>query len=204
MLFELRTKGAVQEVIAVVQFLHFHLLRPVGTARNMPGPCNGKKRKQQTKKKQRVQAKQREKQEESQRDPLSEATNTPSTPNTNESSVDQELDKDHFGSSYDKSSSTNASHHSEKTPPLEVIPTALQQPFIHNPGNGPRVRDVAAYLSSFFAAPPSMADPQCAAYTSSSILKALRAILPEEVALVSGAPLDLSLDFSHSRILSYT
>ncbi|KAG5730273.1 hypothetical protein E4T56_gene10594 [Termitomyces sp. T112] len=58
-------------------------------------------------------------------------------------------------------------------------------PFIHDPGNGPRVRDVRAFLSSrFFAQQPALNDPLCAEFAQKEVLEMLKTVLPEEVALI--------------------
>ncbi|KAF9463331.1 hypothetical protein BDZ94DRAFT_1259104 [Collybia nuda] len=58
-------------------------------------------------------------------------------------------------------------------------------PFIHDPGNGPRVRDTRAFLSSkFFAQPPAFDIPLCAEFAQEEILEMLCTILPEETALI--------------------
>lgn len=58
-------------------------------------------------------------------------------------------------------------------------------PSIHDPGNGPRVRDVRAFLSSFFAQPPSLEDALCAEFSQEEVLQMLCTLLPEETAIVS-------------------
>jgi hypothetical protein len=60
-----------------------------------------------------------------------------------------------------------------------------QKPFIHDPGNGHRVRDTRAFLSSFFAQPPALDDPLCAEFSQDEVLQMLCTVLPEETALVS-------------------
>ncbi|OAX33764.1 hypothetical protein K503DRAFT_775249 [Rhizopogon vinicolor AM-OR11-026] len=57
-------------------------------------------------------------------------------------------------------------------------------PSIHDPGNGPRVRDVRAFLSSFFAQPPSLDDPLCAEFSQEEVLQMLYTTLPEETAII--------------------
>lgn len=57
-------------------------------------------------------------------------------------------------------------------------------PIIHDPGNGPRVRDVRGFLSSFFAHPPSLDDPLCAEFSQEEVLQMLCTALPEETAMV--------------------
>ncbi|CCM00978.1 uncharacterized protein FIBRA_03026 [Fibroporia radiculosa] len=67
----------------------------------------------------------------------------------------------------------------------EVIPLALlTEPFIHDPGSGPRVRDTRAFLASSFAAPASLDDPLCAEFAQDEMLEMLSTILPEETALI--------------------
>jgi hypothetical protein len=78
--------------------------------------------------------------------------------------------------------------HTQPTPYLQdrhddVLPSTS----IHDPGNGPRVRDVQAFLSSFFAQPPSLEDPLCAEFSQEEVLQMLCTILPEETAMVSVA-----------------
>jgi hypothetical protein len=69
-----------------------------------------------------------------------------------------------------------------------LVSSADQRPFIHNPGNGPRVLNMPAYLSSFFVPPPALDDPLCAAlaYRAYDVLAMLENTLglPQEVALV--------------------
>jgi hypothetical protein len=48
--------------------------------------------------------------------------------------------------------------HTRQTPHIQDLHDDFI-PSIHDPGNGPRVRDVRAFLSSFFAQPPSLDDP---------------------------------------------
>ncbi|KAF8637164.1 hypothetical protein AX17_003068 [Amanita inopinata Kibby_2008] len=58
-------------------------------------------------------------------------------------------------------------------------------PYIHDPGNGPRVRDTRAFLSSsFFAQKPALDIPLCAEFAQPEILEMLRTVLPEETALI--------------------
>ncbi|KAK2464123.1 hypothetical protein APHAL10511_003871 [Amanita phalloides] len=61
----------------------------------------------------------------------------------------------------------------------------MPMPYIHDPGNGPRVRDTRAFLSStYFAQKPAMHIPLCAEFAQPEILEMLRTILPEETALI--------------------
>ncbi|KIJ61225.1 hypothetical protein HYDPIDRAFT_177122 [Hydnomerulius pinastri MD-312] len=57
-------------------------------------------------------------------------------------------------------------------------------PNIYDPGNGPRVRNARAFLSSFFAQPPSLDDPLCAEFAQEEILQMLCTVLPEETAVI--------------------
>ncbi|EGN94715.1 hypothetical protein SERLA73DRAFT_162822 [Serpula lacrymans var. lacrymans S7.3] len=59
-----------------------------------------------------------------------------------------------------------------------------QMPYIHDPGNGPRVRDTRAFLSSFFAQPPTLDDPLCAEFAQDEVLQMLCTVLPDETALI--------------------
>lgn len=85
---------------------------------------------------------------------------------------------------------TPSSHESPlpSTPPEEEDDptlTFLKKPMmIHDPGNGPRVRDAPAFISSSFAQPPCMDDPLCAEFAQQEVLQMLRTVLPEETALV--------------------
>ncbi|KAI0334144.1 hypothetical protein GY45DRAFT_1243126 [Cubamyces sp. BRFM 1775] len=65
-----------------------------------------------------------------------------------------------------------------------IHPALLQKPFIYDPGNGPRVKDPRAFLSSRFAAPPSLDDELCAEFAEEAVLQMLCTVLPEETALI--------------------
>jgi hypothetical protein len=54
-----------------------------------------------------------------------------------------------------------------KTAPLDEI--LLKTPYIHDPGNGPRVRDTRTFLASYFAQPPTLEDPMCAEFAQEVI-----------------------------------
>ncbi|KAF8153997.1 hypothetical protein B0H34DRAFT_719961 [Crassisporium funariophilum] len=66
---------------------------------------------------------------------------------------------------------------------VQVEQAMFEQPFIHDPGNGPRVRGARAFMSSFFAQPPAFDDPLCAEFAQDEVLQMLCTILPEETAL---------------------
>lgn len=75
-------------------------------------------------------------------------------------------------------------------PPPKVLSPHVQElhetvlPIIHDPGNGPRVRDVRGFLASFFAQPPSLEDPLCAEFSQEEVLQMLCTALSEETAMV--------------------
>ncbi|KAH6911935.1 hypothetical protein BKA70DRAFT_1265951 [Coprinopsis sp. MPI-PUGE-AT-0042] len=61
----------------------------------------------------------------------------------------------------------------------------MKPAFIHDPGNGPRVRDTEAFLSSrFFAQPPALDDPMCAEFAQEEVLQMLMTVLPHETARI--------------------
>lgn len=68
----------------------------------------------------------------------------------------------------------------------------IATPNIYDPGNGPRVRDTRAFLSSFFAQPPALDDELCAEFAQEEILQMLCTVLPAESAMVR-----LSTEFAH-------
>ncbi len=68
---------------------------------------------------------------------------------------------------------------------VEPQAIALKQPYIYDPGNGPRVRDTRAFLtSSYFAQQPALDDPLCAEFAQEEVLQMLMTVLPEDLALV--------------------
>ncbi|KAI0270543.1 hypothetical protein BC834DRAFT_861936 [Gloeopeniophorella convolvens] len=69
-------------------------------------------------------------------------------------------------------------------PPDDPTLILLSKPIIHNPGNGPRVRDMRAFIDSSFAQPAWSDDPLCAEFAQREVLQMLRTVLPEETALV--------------------
>ncbi|KAI5887652.1 uncharacterized protein SCHCODRAFT_02638615 [Schizophyllum commune H4-8] len=59
------------------------------------------------------------------------------------------------------------------------------EPFIYDPGNGPRVRDARAFVDSrFFAHAPAYEDPLCAEFAQEEVLEMLMTVLPDELALI--------------------
>ncbi|KAF8064194.1 hypothetical protein FPV67DRAFT_1503890 [Lyophyllum atratum] len=69
---------------------------------------------------------------------------------------------------------------------IDAMPQPIPQaPFIHDPGNGPRVRDTRAFLASkFFSQPPALEIPLCAEFAQEEVLQMLMTVLPEETALI--------------------
>ena len=75
-------------------------------------------------------------------------------------------------------------HDTPYGPPDDPTLILLSNPILVNHGDGPRVRDMHAFLDSWFAQPPWTADPLCAEFAQREILQMLRTVLPEETALV--------------------
>ncbi|KDR74061.1 hypothetical protein GALMADRAFT_250790 [Galerina marginata CBS 339.88] len=84
----------------------------------------------------------------------------------------------------------------EEDVPRIVEEVLFQEPFIYDPGNGPRVRDPRAFMSSFFAQPPTLEDPLCAEFAQEEVLQMLSTVLPDETALI----LWYNKSRSHSRV----
>ncbi len=70
-----------------------------------------------------------------------------------------------------------------------IEPPTLSMSFLHDPGNGPRVRNVREFLKSRFAAPASVEHEYCGLFMNDKVLEALRAVLPDEMAMVRVPPL---------------
>jgi hypothetical protein len=83
----------------------------------------------------------------------------------------------------------------------------LSNPIIHDPGNGPRVKNMQAFLNSSFSQPAWVDDPLCAEFAQREILQMLCTVLPEETALVSPLLFHPSCcenyPISDSRVLSF-
>ncbi|KAF8755319.1 hypothetical protein RHS01_05679 [Rhizoctonia solani] len=56
--------------------------------------------------------------------------------------------------------------------------------FIVDPGTGPRVRDLYAFLTSPFAAPPTLDDPVCDWFFDSTTYAIIEQLLPQELSLI--------------------
>jgi hypothetical protein len=63
----------------------------------------------------------------------------------------------------------------------------LKPPFLHDPGNGPRVRDVKTFLKSSFSQPVAQEDALCMEFGQPEVLEMLMTVLAEETALVGGS-----------------
>ena len=64
-------------------------------------------------------------------------------------------------------------------------PPLLPQPCIHDPGNGPRVKDLMGFLKSPFSSQPSWEVKDCMAYHHQEVMDFLSTLLPFEQAVVS-------------------
>ena len=126
----------------------------------MPGPINKKKRKAQSKNKHKKVSR------EVQPVPRSSATTTsipsPSPPPTKLPTPPPYISSEHSPFDDPQNKSYTYIPHSE--------PSSLENPFIYDPGNGPRVRDTRAFLASkFFAQPPAWDVRTCFHATVSGI-----------------------------------
>lgn len=88
-------------------------------------------------------------------------------------------------------------YQSEDTVSAISAVSALNTPFVTDGGDGPRVKDIEKYLSSFFCPPVSLDNHDCARYDRVEILTVLKSTLPHEFALVS------NLDLITKSILNY-
>ena len=80
----------------------------------------------------------------------------------------------------------NKDDHTIQHGQLDEHPTRPpNNPFIVDPGNGPRVKNMDAFLSAFFCPPISMDDADCELFSRGQIVSVLESVLPREVALVS-------------------
>lgn len=126
----------------------------------MPGPCNNRrKKKQQPRRDKKYQH-------------APQPTQTHSEPHHQLDDLDDPLDDPHPLES-----------------PCDPHPrddgVFIATPNIYDPGNGPRVRDTRAFISSFFAQPPALDDELCAEFAQEEVLQMLCTVLPEETAIVS-------------------
>jgi hypothetical protein len=135
----------------------------------MPGPCNN------LKKKQKLQAKKAQKR--SKYRWTLDKKDSPSPSPTPSHSPSPTTPTDRTGASCGFQDAKRRDH----DPWAEML---LQKPYIHDPGNGPRVRDARTFLDSYFAQPPALDDPLCAEFAQEEVFQMLCTILPEEAALV--------------------
>ena len=99
--------------------------------------------------------------------------------------------------------SPSSSPYGPKDDPTLIL---LSNPIIHDPGNGPRVKNMRAFLDSSFSQPAWMDDPLCAEFAQREILQMLCTVLPEETALVRLLPLHPSCanyPISDSRVFTF-
>ncbi|TFK95717.1 hypothetical protein BDV98DRAFT_517099 [Pterulicium gracile] len=59
----------------------------------------------------------------------------------------------------------------------------LEEPYIYDPGSGPRVRNARVFLDSYFALPVSSDDALCEEFGKDEVRDMLLSVLPEELAL---------------------
>lgn len=180
------------------------------TSFTMPGPMNAKRRRKLEQEKKKTRAKrealkdlQLNAESEVGREGVEDLNEDPCpSPTLSTSAISGALQRDkplhsHSQSDLPDDASNLVLPHGRQTPfaplsvsailpniPLDEVPAQLQNPFIVDPGNGPRVKDVDAFLASFFAPSPSLADPGCARYASPSVRDTFLKALPREVALV--------------------
>jgi len=74
-----------------------------------------------------------------------------------------------------------------KPPPSTPAAKYSDAPFIDDRWNGPRATDIGAFVSSPYAAPPSLSDAYCAMFATPEIREMLVQILPPETALVGSS-----------------
>ncbi|GBE87091.1 hypothetical protein SCP_1003380 [Sparassis crispa] len=140
----------------------------------MPGPRNAKKKKQTRDKK--ISRRKASRQLTTEPAPRPLAPQTPQTPQPRLKASD-DIHINH----HDHEKEERPINHKDDAPTPHALTKTL---FIHDPGNGPRVRDVDAFLASSFAAPPSFDDPLCAEFAQDEVLEMLCAVLPEETAQI--------------------
>ncbi|KAJ1303321.1 hypothetical protein OPQ81_011517 [Rhizoctonia solani] len=81
----------------------------------------------------------------------------------------------------------NPTANTEPSPPIQAKNSHANESvssLIVDPGTGPRVRDLYAFLKSPFAAPPSLDDPLCDWFFDSTTYTIIEQLLPEELSLI--------------------
>ena len=116
----------------------------------MPGPCNLKKKQKSQLKKERRRIKQR------QSIGSHSCASSPALVTPDPSPVGPPI------------SVVSAERNFELLDNDHLAPKSL---YIHDPGNGPRVRDTRTFLTSYFAQPPSLHDPLCAEFAQEEVLQ---------------------------------
>ncbi|TBU52557.1 hypothetical protein BD310DRAFT_940011 [Dichomitus squalens] len=96
----------------------------------------------------------------------------------------QEYDTEQFQQQVIYPHDTTYPHSSLYPDEPPIPPSLLKIPFIHDPGNGPRVKDIRAFLASRLASPPSLDDPLCGEFADDAVLQMLCTVLPEETAMI--------------------
>ncbi len=109
----------------------------------------------------------------------------------------------HIKSSYLENASPSL-HGTPYGPPDDPTLILLSNPMIVDHGDGPRVRDMHAFLDSSFAQPTCITDPLCAEFAQREILQMLRTVLPEETALVRLFPSSLPIPSSPKLTTAFT
>ena len=122
----------------------------------MPGPCNNRKRKKQHARRDKKHHQ------------VPQPTETLPVPPRQLHDLDDILDESPYDAPYPSDDGL-----------------FIATPNIYDPGNGPRVRDARAFLSSFFAQPPALDDELCAEFAQEEVLQMLCTVLPAESATVS-------------------
>lgn len=111
----------------------------------------------------------------------SSPTFTPATPGVHEAEGIFPDDREGVPWKGNNALSPPSSPYGPKDDPTLLL---LSNPIIHDPGNGPRVKNMRAFLNSSFSQPAWMDDPLCAEFAQREILQMLCTVLPEETAFV--------------------
>ncbi|KAL1741468.1 hypothetical protein HDZ31DRAFT_45387 [Schizophyllum fasciatum] len=143
----------------------------------MPGPSNRKKSKAQKKAAKAAKRPQ---------PPITAATRAPSLENATKPASAPPSSVDIASPAQTEPPSNEQFRQAYPPEPYVELPGFVpQQPFIYDPGNGPRVRDARAFVDSrFFSQAPAYEDPLCAEFAQEEVLEMLRTVLPDEMALI--------------------
>ena len=140
----------------------------------MPGPCNSKKKKDQQ------QRKAKQKQKKASQVLLTEPERTQSVEDAEATFMDSRIEEE---PKIQEGQVQSSSYHGLESEAASIA-AALKQPFVFDAGDGPRVKDMRGFLSSFFVPPPSLDESACCQFAEPDICLALQSILPYEIALV--------------------